>query len=74
LAEQFRAYYLDAGFGIEFGLTGSKMHAVACAAASTAFKLAQVWYVSPARFDPKRFTQGVGATRCFVIYRPGASS
>lgn len=71
LAEQFRAYYLDAGFGIEFGLTGSKMHAVACAAASTAFKLAQVWYVSPARFDPKRFTRGVGATRWFMINRPG---
>lgn len=72
LAEQFRAYYLDGGFGIEFGLTGSKMHAVACAAASTAFKLAQVWYVAPAGFDPERFTQGVGATRWFLIERPGA--
>lgn len=73
LAERFRAYYLDGGFGIEFGLTGSKMHAVACAAASTAFKLAQVWYVSPKGFDPQRFTQGVGATRWFVVERPGAS-
>ncbi len=71
LAERFRTYYLDAGFGIEFGLTGSKMHAVACAVASTAFKLAQVWYVSPSRFDPERFTRGVGATRWFIIERSG---
>jgi len=70
LAERFRDYYLDGGFGIEFGLTGSKMHAVACAVASTAVKLAQVWYVSPTRFDPERFTRGVGETRWHIIERP----
>lgn len=71
LADRFRAYYLDGGFGIELGLTGSKMHAVACAAVSTAFKLSQVWYVAPAGFDPKRFTQGVGASRWFALERIG---
>ncbi len=69
LTSKFREYYLDQGFSIEFGLTGSKMHAVACAAASTAFKLEQIWYVSPDSFDPNRFTQGVGSTRWFIIER-----
>jgi len=70
LSERFRAYYLDGGFGIEFGLTGSKMHAVACAVASSSVKVAQVWYVSPAEFDPERFTRGVGVTRWYVIDNP----
>ena len=55
LTDRFRTYYLKEGYGVEFGLTGSKMHAVACAIASTSFKIAQIWYVSPARFDPNRF-------------------
>ena len=67
LAERFRTYYLDGGFGIELGLTGSKMHAVACAVAAVAFKLAQVWYVSPESFDRERFTQGVGETRWYQV-------
>lgn len=69
LAKRFRSYYLNAGFGIELGLTGSKMHAVACAAASTAFKLGQVWYVAPQSFDQERFTKGVGQTRYFLLKR-----
>jgi hypothetical protein len=71
LTDRFRTYYLDAGFGIEFGLTGSKMHAVACAVASTTFKIAQAWYVSPTAFDPERFTRGVGETRWFAVERSG---
>ncbi|MFH1466067.1 MAG: hypothetical protein ABIO70_16910 [Pseudomonadota bacterium] len=68
-AERFAGYYLDAGFGLEFGLTGSKMHAVACAAASTSFKIGQVWYVSPAGFDPDRFTHGVTDSHWFIVER-----
>ena len=69
LKDRFRSYYLNGGFSVEFGLTGSKMHAVACAAASTAFKVGQVWYVSPRGFDPKRFTEGTGETRWYVLER-----
>ena len=42
------------GLEFEMGLTGSKMHGVACAAASSAFPVAQAWYVAPASFDPSR--------------------
>ena len=69
LKDRFRSYYLNGGFSVEFGLTGSKMHAVACAVASTAFKVGQVWYVSPRGFDPNRFTEGTGETRWYVLER-----
>ena len=67
IANRFINFYLSAGFNIELALTGSKMHAVACAAASTAFKVAQCWYVRPNKYDPVRFTKGVGDTQYFVL-------
>jgi hypothetical protein len=63
LAARYREFYVDGGFSIEIGLTGSKMHAVAAAAATSVFKVSQVWYVSPTRFDSQRFTRGIGRTR-----------
>lgn len=60
-------YYSGESFEIEMALTGSKMHAVACAAASTALRFAQCWYVSPREYDPDRFTKGVGETRYFLL-------
>ena len=67
LGRQFDEFYAQEWFDIELGLTGSKMHAVACAAASVVLKIAQCWYVKPAAFDPNRFTVGAKETRFFRI-------
>ena len=67
IGDRVMDYYISSGYNVELGLTGSKMHAVACAAACTAFKVAQCWYVRPASYDPERFTIGVGDTRYFTI-------
>ena len=72
LGIQFDDFYTRDGFDIEFGLTGSKMHAVACAAASVVLKIAQCWYVQPMSFDPKRFTVGARETRLFRISLPNS--
>jgi hypothetical protein len=67
LGRCYQRWYLDLGFNFELGLTGSKIQAAACAAFSSAMKISQVWYVSPKKFDKKRFTAGVGDTRIFEI-------
>ena len=67
LGNQFDEFYSRNWFDIEFGLTGSKMHAVACAAASVVLKIAHCWYVKPTEFDPNRFTKGAKRTRMFRI-------
>ena len=72
--QRYNRWYIRAGLGFEFGLTGSKLQAVACAAASAAVKVTQCWYVRPSRFDPDRFTKGVGATRYFSLSLRQASS
>ena len=70
LGNQFDEFYSRDWFDIEFGLTGSKMHTVACAAASAVLKIAQCWYVKPREFDPNRFTKGAKRTRFFRISLP----
>ena len=70
LGTQFDEFYAQNGFDIEFGLTGSKVHAVACAAASVVLKIAQCWYVQPGEFDSNRFTKGARQTRLFRISLP----
>ena len=70
LGIQFDDFYTREWFDIEFGLTGSKMHAVACAAASVVLKIAQCWYVQPTTFDSNRFTVGARETRLFRISLP----
>ena len=70
LGNQFDEFYARNWFDIEFGLTGSKMHTVACAAASVVLKIAQCWYVKPSEFDPSRFTKGAKHTRFFRISLP----
>src|SRR5581483_6963509 len=65
IATHYQRYYTHGNFDFELGLTGSKLHAVACAAASSALRFSQCWYVRPAGFDTDRFTQGVGASRYF---------
>lgn len=63
----YQRWYLELGFNFELGLTGSKLQAACCAVFSSAMKVSQVWYVSPQRFDKKRFTTGVGDTTIFEI-------
>ena len=70
LGRQFDEFYARDWFDVELGLTGSKMHAVACAAASVVLKIAQCWYVRPAAFDSNRFTEGAKHTRFFRITLP----
>ena len=67
VCRRYSELYTAAGFDVEIGLTGSKLHCVACAAASSVYKFSQCWYVRPDRFDPNRFTRGVGDTRYFEI-------
>jgi hypothetical protein len=67
IARQFQRWHMIEGLEFEMGLTGSKMHGVACAAASAAFPVAQAWYVAPASFDPARFTEGVGETVFYEV-------
>jgi hypothetical protein len=71
LGERYHWWFVERGAEFEVALTGSKMHAVAAAAASVTYLLSQCWYVGPARFDPKRFTSGVGETEVVEITRPG---
>ena len=67
LAYRYKWWYIDRGLNIEFGLTGSKLQAVACAATSAALRVSQCWYLRPERFDPERFTKGVGETCYYEI-------
>lgn len=67
ILDAYYHWYVDSGFNFEFGLTGSKLQAVACAAAAAAFKIAQCWYVRPAEFDTNRFTTGIGPSHLFEV-------
>lgn len=69
LIDLYISWYVDKGYNVEFGLTGSKIQAVACAAVSVEYKIAQCWYVQPEGFDSKRFTKGTGESQYFRIGR-----
>lgn len=62
ISSLYESLALRGNFAFEVGLTGSKSHAVALAAASTQLKFHQAWYVEPLSFDHERFTRGVGET------------
>jgi hypothetical protein len=70
LARLYHRWFVRGGFDFELALTGSKMHAVAFAAASASLKISQCWYVRPRNFDPQRFTHGVGEHRYFGLELP----
>jgi hypothetical protein len=74
LDRQYLEVYGVDGANLEIGLTGSKMQAVASAVLSATRKVAQAWYLSPAKFDVMRFSTGVGAARIFDITAPGLST
>jgi hypothetical protein len=65
--EAYRRVYHVAGAKVEFGLTGSKIHAVAFAAVAAVTKVASAWYVEPSQFDQSSFSLGVGATEVFEL-------
>lgn len=67
LFESYLLWYVQHGLNFELGLTGSKMHAVACAVGSATLKISQCWYIRPKAFDPERFTKGVSDSRCLKI-------
>lgn len=70
IAEHYDRYYAHGNFDFELGLTGSKLHAVACAAACSALRFSQCWYVRPAQFDVERFTRGVAESRYVLLESP----
>lgn len=75
LVEYLDAKYLEiygtGGANFELGLTGTKMQALASAILSSVRKVSQTWYLSPKRFDEKRFSSGVGSIRVYDIRIPG---
>ena len=72
VASAHHRYYINGNYNFELGLTGSKLHAVAFAAASASMRMSQAWYVKPTAFDPDRFSVGVGRTRYFEITMPAS--
>jgi hypothetical protein len=77
LVEYLDAKYLEiygtGGANFELGLTGTKTQALAAAVLSSVRKVSQAWYLSPKRFDEKRFSSGVGSIRVYDINIPGRS-
>ena len=67
VVERYRTWYIGNGLNFELGLTGSKLQAVACSAASAACKISRCWYIRPKSFDPERFTTGVGESHVYEI-------
>src|SRR5690606_28171496 len=67
LDERYLDLYGAGGANVELGLTGSKFQAIASAVLASSRKIAQAWYLSPAEFDEKRFTQGIGEAHIYDI-------
>jgi hypothetical protein len=67
LDEMYLDLYGTSGANVELGLTGSKSQTVASAVLASGRKVAQTWYLSPAEFDEKRFTRGVGEAQIYDI-------
>ena len=67
LDRRYLELYLGAGANVEVGRTGSKVQAVASAIVSSKRKLAQVWYLKPAKFDVSRFSKGVKHMQIYDI-------
>lgn len=74
LVEYLDAKYLEiygaGGANFEFGLTGTKTQALAAAVLSSVRKVSQAWYLSPRKFDEKRFSSGVSSIRVYDISIP----
>lgn len=73
LDSKYLEIYGTGGANFELGLTGTKTQALAAAVLSSVRKVSQAWYLSPKRFDEKRFSSGVGSIRVYDIRIPGRS-
>jgi hypothetical protein len=67
LDKKYLELYSGSRANFELGLTGSKTEAIAAAVLSSRRKVAQAWYISPAQFDEKKFSTGVGRTYFYDI-------
>jgi hypothetical protein len=67
LDRRYLELYGAGGANVELGLTGSKIQAVAAAVLASRRKIAQAWYLSPARFHVTRFSTGVREARVYEI-------
>jgi hypothetical protein len=67
LDDQYLELYGAGGANVELGLTGSKIQAIAAAVLASRRKVAQAWYLSPSKFDPKRFSTGVSEAHIYDI-------
>lgn len=67
LSLQYQNYFVNQNFSFEIAITGSKLQTVASAAICAIYKVNQCWYLQPAEWDAKRFTQGNGETKLFTI-------
>ncbi|MDQ0080982.1 hypothetical protein J2W35_001319 [Variovorax boronicumulans] len=72
LDEQYLELYGVGGANVELGLTGSKIQAIAAAVLASRRKVAQAWYLSPAKFDHNRFSTGVRVAHIYDISLRGA--
>lgn len=71
LDEQYLELYGVGGANVELGLTGSKSQAIAAAVLASRRKIAQAWYLSPAKFDQNRFSTGVKTAHIYDITLDG---
>lgn len=71
--EVYKDLYYLSGANIEIGLTGSKVHVAAFGALAAAGRVSAAWYVKPKKYDPVRFTKGVGETQCFDLWMRGST-
>lgn len=67
LDERYLELYGESGANVELGLTGSKIQAIAAAVLASRRKVAQAWYLKPARFDQNRFSTGVKEAHVYDI-------
>jgi hypothetical protein len=67
LDQRYLELYVKGGANVELGLTGSKAQAVAAAILGARRRIAQAWYLKPAKFDVSRFSEGVGRVRIFDV-------
>lgn len=67
LDEQYLELYDAGGANVELGLTGTKLQAIAAAVLASRRKVAQAWYLSPAKFDQSRFSTGVADAHIYYI-------
>ena len=76
LIDLHRRFALEEGYNFEVALSGTKLQTVGVAMFASTTTPAAVYYSSPTRFDPAKFTRGTGETRVIHLERleAGASA